>query len=229
MLDHTTMQNLALSLGGLFWADLERHHPGIRSLQLAPEVAAGWKQRAMTKTRTITDTNGQTSQLRVPRGSGPDTLATVRAFYLDIAQWAMEDPARWGPLAVPCPVRAEDLARQKTIRARKSRMDQRTRERLPVLPVLMAHVHAARTATAADLQAAQAVPPGAVFPAGAGTLRRSELGSDGAVRVWADDPDTGKRRNLTSETARSGPGRRFKRCGIPGSVSRNLPSCPTTA
>jgi hypothetical protein len=100
MLDHTTMQNLALSLGGLFWADLERHQPGIRSLHLPPEVAADWKQRAMTKTRTITGTNGQTSQIRVPRGSGPDTMATVRAFYLDIAQWAMEDPARWGPWAL---------------------------------------------------------------------------------------------------------------------------------
>ncbi len=203
MLDHTTMQNLALSLGGLFWADLERHQPGIRSLHLPSEVAADWKQRAMTKTRTITDTDGQTSQIRVPRGSGPDTLATVRAFYLDIAQWAMEDPARWGPWAAPCPVRAEDLARQKTLRARKSRMDQRTRERLPILPVLMAHVHAARTATAATLLAAQAVPPGAAFPAGVGTLRRSQLDTDGAVRVWADDPDTGKRRNLTSEEDRA--------------------------
>jgi len=38
-------------------------------------------------------------------------LAAVRAFYLDIAQWAMEDPARWGPWAAPCPIRAEDLAR----------------------------------------------------------------------------------------------------------------------
>ncbi len=37
----------------------------------------------------------------------------------------------------PCPSRAEDLARQKEIRSRKSRTDQRTRERLPVLPALV--------------------------------------------------------------------------------------------
>ena len=33
-----------------------------------------------------------------------NTLAMVRAFYLYIAQWATDDPARWGPWAAPCPV-----------------------------------------------------------------------------------------------------------------------------
>ena len=27
----------------------------------------------------------------------------VRAFYLDLTQWAADDPARWGPWVVPCP------------------------------------------------------------------------------------------------------------------------------
>jgi hypothetical protein len=27
---------------------------------------------------------------------------TVRAFYLDLAQWALDDPSRWGPLAGAC-------------------------------------------------------------------------------------------------------------------------------
>ena len=36
MLDHTTLINLACSLGGLFWRDLERHHPGIASLAPRP-------------------------------------------------------------------------------------------------------------------------------------------------------------------------------------------------
>ncbi|HET6744149.1 MAG TPA: hypothetical protein VFH76_34670, partial [Kribbella sp.] len=47
-----TLRDLAFSLGGLFWRDLERHHPGISSLHLAPEVAAAWKQRILTKTRS---------------------------------------------------------------------------------------------------------------------------------------------------------------------------------
>lgn len=203
MLDHTTMHNLAFSLGGLFWRDLERHHPGIASLHLAPDVAAAWKQRLMIKTRRATGPSGQTMEIREPRAGALHNLAAVRAFYLDIAQWAMEDPSRWAAWAAPCPIRAEDLARQKTIRARKSRMDQRTRERLPLLPVLLGHVHAARTDTADRLRNAQATAPGESFTAAGRTLRRARIALDGAARVWAEDPDTGRRRDLTGEEDRA--------------------------
>ena len=50
----------------------------------------------------------------------------VRAFYLDIAQWAAGDPARWAAWAVPCPIRDEEMSRKKERARRKSRMDQRT-------------------------------------------------------------------------------------------------------
>ena len=33
----------------------------------------------------------------------------MRAFYLDLAQWALEDPARWGQWAVPCPIKAGEV------------------------------------------------------------------------------------------------------------------------
>jgi integrase len=202
MLDHTSLRNLAASLGGLFWADLERHHPGIASLHLTPDVASAWKQRVLIKTRRVAGPDGQTSEVRERRAGGLHNLAAVRAFYLDIAQWAMEDPSRWAPWAAPCPIRAEDLARQKEIRARKSRMDQRTRERLPVLPVLLDRVTAARRSTAATLAAAHATPPGASFPTGGATLRRTAAGT-AAARVWAEDPDTGKRRDLSGEEDRA--------------------------
>jgi hypothetical protein len=99
MLDHTTLRNLAFSLGALFWRDLERHHPGIDSLHLAPEVAAAWKQRLMSRTRHAAGPDGQTTEIRAPRAAALHNLAAVRAFYLDIAQWAMEDPSRWAPWA----------------------------------------------------------------------------------------------------------------------------------
>ena len=185
MLDHTTLRDLAFSLGGLFWRDLERHHPGITSLHLAPEVAAAWKQRVLTKTRQVTGPDGQTSEVQERRAGGLHNLAAVRAFYLDIAQWAMEDPPRWAPWAAPCPIRAEDLARQKEIRARKSRMDQRTRERLPVLPALLSRVNDMRTMTAARLATAHATA------------------TADTARIWAQDPDTGKRRDLTGEEDRA--------------------------
>ena len=203
MLDHTTLIDLASSLGGLFWRDLERHHPGICSFTLAPEVAAAWKQRVLTKTRRVTGPDGQTSEVQERRAGGLHNLAAVRAFYLDIAQWAMEDPPRWAPWAAPCPIRAEDLARQKEIRSRKSRMDQRTRERLPVLPGLVSRVNDARTTTAASLAAAQATTPGGSFPAGGATLRRTATSTVDAARIWAEDPDTGKRRDLSGEEDRA--------------------------
>jgi hypothetical protein len=203
MLDHTSLAGLAAALGGLFWRDLERHHPGIDSLHLHPDVAAAWKQRVMIKTRRVVGPDGQISQVRERRAGGLHNLAGVRAFYLDIAQWAMEEPSRWGPWAAPCPIRAEDLARQKELRSRKSRMDQRTRERLPVLPALVEHVHTLRIDTAARLQAAHDTTPGATFTAAGGELRRSPTGA-GSARIWAEDPaGEGKRRDLTGEEDRA--------------------------
>lgn len=202
--DYVTLQRLASTLGKLFWADLERHHPGIASLQLAPEVAAAWKQRTLTKTITTRTPGGGSVETTVPRSSGLNTLATVRAFYLDIAQWAMADPARWGPWAAPSPIRAAEMSRKKEHRHRKSRMDQRTRDRLPVLPRLIASVDTERTTAAAVLGAAQATPPGQTFNAAGQTLRRAVLARpDEAVRTWADEPDTGVHRDLTTEERRA--------------------------
>jgi integrase len=197
--DYSTLENLAQSLGMLFWRDLELHHPGISSLRLPPPVAAGWKQRITTKiTRTRTSA-GEITEAGSQRLAALNHLATVRAFYLDIAQWAMEDPPRWGQWAAPCPVRDEDLTRKKEHRQRKSRMDQRTRERMPVLPALAAAVDRARQETAERLDHARHASPGALFTVAGQTLRRPVLGRDAGARLWADDPATGKRRNLTLE------------------------------
>ena len=72
----------------------------------------------------------------------------MRAFYLDIAQWAVDDPARWGTWATLCPISNAEISRAKERKHRKARMDQRTRERLPVLPVLVRTANERRTATA---------------------------------------------------------------------------------
>ena len=95
-------------------------------------------------------------------------LTAVRAFYLDLAEWADDDPARWGPWAVRCPVSASDASHKKARAPRKSRMDQRTRERLPVLPTLVAWVAAERARTAELLAAAEHSQPGELFTAAGG-------------------------------------------------------------
>ena len=125
-------------------------------------------------------------------------LIAVRAFYLDIGQWALDDPARWGPWAVPCPVRRDEVSPAKRDSWRKSRMDQRTRERLPVLPALVAKAARNREHAAAMLAAAAVTVPGAVFTSGTVTLRRHAPAVP-SPRISAEDPATGRRRDLIRE------------------------------
>jgi integrase len=96
----------------------------------------------------------------------------------------------------PCPVGPAETIQGKVQRHRKSRMDARTRERLPVLPVLARSTAQHRRDAEALLHAARQASPGATIIAGQ-TLTRSAATS--AASIWADDPRTGKRRNLTAE------------------------------
>jgi site-specific recombinase XerD len=200
--DFSSLQRFAYLLGKLFWADLEAHHPGIDSLKLPREVAAAWKQRVMTRTRTTTGPGSEQVTLTSTRLDGRSVLTAVRAFYLDIAEWADDDPARWGPWAVRCPVSASDVSHKKDRSRRKSRMDQRTRERLPVLPALVSWADGERARTAELLTAAEATAPGELFTAAGQTLRRAVMSTESTGRVWAEDPDTGRRRDVTFEEHR---------------------------
>ena len=120
-------------------------------------------------------------------------LTAVRAFYLDIAEWADDDPARWGPWAVRCPVSASDASHKKDRSQRKSRMDQRTRERLPVLPALTAWVDAERAPPPPRLlRRRRRTAPGELFTAGGQTLRRPVMKTETTGRIWAEDPGTGQ-------------------------------------
>ena len=198
-LDYVSLRNQSYVLAGCFWRDLEQHHPGIDSLRLGREVAGAWKRRLRTRTTTTTTGTGQRVEVEVERLSYLDTLATVRAFYLDLADWAHEDPGRWGPWVAPCPISREDLARRKFVRRRKARMDARTRDRLPVLPVLVRAAAQRRADTAALLATAHATPPGQPFTAAGQTLIRSVRPHADPDNIWAHHPDTGARRLLNRE------------------------------
>ena len=194
-IDYNSLTTLATTLGLWFWKDLETHHPGISSLRLAPDIAASWKQRIRIKpVRGQAGRDGATEE----RKGATDILITVRAFYLDLSQWALDDPARWGPWAVPCPVKADDVQYRKMASRRKARMDQRTRERLPVMPALAAAADQHRQDAAARLKAASEAEPGGTFTAAGVTLRRA-VPQRPSPRVWAEDPRDGRRRDLTRE------------------------------
>jgi integrase len=202
-IDHVTLVRLADTLGRLFWRDLEIHHPGMASLRLSPGVAAAWKQRILTKTTRRSRPDGSTEEIRGSRASATNCLAAVRTLYLDIAQWATDDPARWGPWAVPCPIKAGEIPHKREAARRKSRMDQRTRERMPILPALVVAVDAARKAAAGRLAAAKATQADELFSVDGITLRRSRSTTRQVANIWAEDPISGKRRNLTLEEHRA--------------------------
>ena len=197
--DYVSLNAISASLAGLFWARIEALSPGISTLRLPPETARAWKEDLQTVKRTVTGADGKQTVISSPRLNVKDELLQVRAFYLDIAQWAAEEPARWAQWAVPCPIRDTELSRTKDLKRRKARMDQRTRERLPVLPVLARTAAERKTAAAQRLQAARETEPGALIPGTGGTLRRAVTARASGRHVWAEDTATGNRRNLSHE------------------------------
>ncbi len=198
-LDYSSLRKLSAALAGGFWKDLERHHPGISSLHLPAQVSEAWKQRLRSRQKTIVTGTGAKAAVTVERISYRQCLTPVRALYLDLAQWAIEDPGRWAAWAVPCPVGAEEINQRKAARHRKSRMDARTRERLPVLPVLVRAIDERRKNAGEVLQAARQARPGEAFTAAGQTLARSVTAYSTSGKIWADDPATGKRRDLVVE------------------------------
>ena len=78
-------------------------------------------------------------------------------------------------------------------------MDARTRERLPVLPVLVRTVDQWRRDSAALLAAARGAQPREVLTCSGQTLVRVRLPHGATNNVWAEDPVSGERRFLNRE------------------------------
>lgn len=96
----------------------------------------------------------------------------VRAFYLDMTAWALEDPS-WAPWAVPCPVRRSDTeGYMKNQRRVHARMHQRVRERLPHLLRLADSTEEHLHAQTELLAAARAAADGEIFERGEVSYRR---------------------------------------------------------
>ena len=168
-------------------------------MRLSTDVASAWKQRLRTRRATSRTPAGETVEVTVERLSYLDTLATVRAFYLDLSQWALDDPCRWARWVAPCPIGQDELTRRKAVRQRKARMDARTRERLPVLPVLVRTVDQWRKDGAVLLAAARAAEPGEIFTAVGESLVRASRPHAAGNNVWAEDPITGTQRCVSRE------------------------------
>ncbi|MEU7046693.1 site-specific integrase [Streptomyces varsoviensis] len=198
-MDYSSLRNLVGTLAGLFWADLEIHHPGIDSLHLSQEVATAWKERI-----NYTVDTGFGSRPRQHRGRF-SILTRVRAFYLDLQQWAIEDPS-WTQWAVPCPIRKNETQGASKARKRASAaVHQRIRDRLPHLERLVDTAIQHRDDQRQLLALAMATPIGDEFHFHErGYTRVTTQGENnpwrsqrGGLYVLAEEHATGERLNLT--------------------------------
>jgi len=189
-LDYTSLRHIADTIGRLFWRDLEIHHPGIDSLRLEPAFAQAWKERLAY----IRDADGHPVR---PRVNFRSELVFVRAFYEDIARWAADDPARWASWVAPSPVKGAECATKKYRSGVKSRMDQRTRAQLPLLPALLRAVEQQRKDAGERINAARGLAAGSRFTVAGQEFQRCPQGPSG--RVYVTEVATGRRRNLTHE------------------------------
>ena len=104
----------------------------------------------------ITTRDGSTH----PRRDYLPLLVSVRAFYLDIHEWALED-ASWAPWAVPCPIRRGETDGMEKLRKNAvAASHQRVRERLPYLDRIVDTAEAFRLETTELLALATQAQPG---------------------------------------------------------------------
>jgi hypothetical protein len=198
-LDFTTLQALTISLALRFWGDLERHHPGIDSLRLPAEVITAWKVRLATKTVRKRLPDGSFREFAEPRRGAIGIKTQVRAFYLDLAEWAVEDPGQWAAWVAPCPISEAECSGRKAEKQLKARMDQRTRERLPALPTLVKTAHRLLKEATMRLDALNAAPLGSDFSVLGETFRvpRFSKCADGRpIHAW---DAKGTRRSFAGE------------------------------
>lgn len=197
-MDYVSLRQLSTKLVLLFWRDLELNEPGIDSLHLSDQMIRRWKQR-------LTEVRYGSNRLGKRREDPHAIYMAVRAFYADLSHWALDDPARWAHWVAPNPIRAQDTRGMSKQRSRsQAKMHQRTRELAPLLPALIEAAETARRRSVQMLHAASAVAPGEQFDVDGQRLRRSVLATDpskgGTGRpgvVYADDPDGGRRVNLS--------------------------------
>lgn len=133
-MDHSSLRGLTGHLVRNFWCVVERVNPKQHDLDLNEETYEAWRQEVDT--------------ISTPEGPKPrqgiwDLLIAVRALYLDLQTWSVEDPARWGPWATKCPIPPIASRGYSASRRRMAeRVADRTRARQPLLDHLIRHVTA---------------------------------------------------------------------------------------
>ena len=190
-LDYASLDATCRTLAGLFWAKIETLAPGIDTIRLPPQIARQWKETWRPRSAPSPPRTGDCRAHQSPTERHRRTAAGARLLPRHRPMGG-GGPARWGPWAVPCPIGEAEIGRTKMRQHRKSRMDQRTRERLPVLPVLVRTANERRLAAAHRLHAA-AAPTRRAHPRHRRDTAPRGHGhqQDQRPQVWAQDTATG--------------------------------------
>ncbi|UKD50795.1 site-specific integrase (plasmid) [Amycolatopsis sp. FU40] len=192
-MDYTSLEDASRTLVRNFWVEIEKIRPGIDTLRLPPEVAAAWKQRSRTKVVRRRLPDGSVSETVSERANYGSLMMAVRAFYLDLAHWAVEEPERWARWVAPCPVSAADASTYKHDKRVKAKMDQRTRERLPALSTVVTAAREQWNEAREGLSALLAAPLGGRFTFRGKTYTRQKKDSSTAFRAY---DESGRRVHL---------------------------------
>ncbi|WP_239382408.1 site-specific integrase [Frankia sp. CIT1] len=193
-LDYSSLDNLARHLASHFWSTIEALAPGQADLRLDGELYRRWRGQVALRA----DGGG--------RREFEPILRAVRAFYVDIQAWAPAEPERWAIWVAPCPVPDADV-RGFGIRKRrvKERMDDRTRQRQPLLATLVEYMEARYEHLRAVLERASTAGAGETITLDGRTYQRLWSRADerrvrhgGTANVRVLDQESGKPVNLTA-------------------------------
>lgn len=185
-LDYTTIRGLAYKLVKVFWLDLQEHHPDLATLALERETSAAWLHRIRT---------GKLANKH-------SIFFAVRAFYLDIAHWATQDPY-WSSWAAPCFLTRDDTrGHLKHKRRVQAKIHQKIRTFAPSMPRLLGSCDEQRRKETDLLTAAAAAEEGTRFVFEGIDYERAPLksrtsGYRGAGRVWINKISSGERIDQT--------------------------------
>ena len=128
-LSYGSLNGLATTLVRTFWKRIEQLNPGQADLRLSEATYQQWREAI----QYLDDGR--------PRLDQDGVLVAVRALYFDVQAWATQEPERWARWVAPCPVPQREM-RAGAVRRRRTveRMADRTRQRQPLLPLLVEHV-----------------------------------------------------------------------------------------
>jgi integrase len=178
-MDYASLAGLAYRMIRLFWWEILQINPAQADLRIDPHTATIWRERL-----AITSDGRSRREIH-------STLFAIRGLYRDLAEWAHDDPARWGIWVAPCPVhRAQSRAAATDQRRQKARMQARTRTLTPLLPGFVAAGEARRDWGRRLLNTAQATAEGEQFVVDGVTFARARATSRydylKASQLWAD-------------------------------------------